>query len=106
MNRYHTMQQRMSKPKAAQPDVLILGSHPACYYAAALLQEAGVGVLHASIPDEQTKERLVLVNPELFSLHKILASIKTKVPLAPIYGLRFVGDEPDVQSEHVTKGIS
>jgi flavin-dependent dehydrogenase len=94
-------------PKApTQPDVLVLGSHPAAYFAATLLREdAKVSVLHAAIPGEQIQDRLVFINPAFFELHKLLAPLKKKLDLQPVYGVRFLANESSVSSEYVGKSI-
>jgi len=95
----------MSKPRP-QPDVLVLGSHPACYLAAALLQEAGIATALATIPGTETPDRLVLINPKLFELHKLTASLKKTTELTPIHGLKFLADDPATSSEYVSKLVS
>jgi hypothetical protein len=94
----------MPKPRP-QPEVLVLGSHPACYFAAALLKSAGAPVMHCTIPGEVIRDRLVHVNPELLNLHKMLAGLKRQVELTPIYGVLFLSDDPVVRSECNTKTI-
>jgi flavin-dependent dehydrogenase len=90
----------------AQTDVLVLGNHPCAHLAATLLAEAGVvRVVHACIPDEPPMDRLVTVNPALFELHPLLASIKRKVKLLPIYGLHFLADDANTHSAQVGKSI-
>jgi flavin-dependent dehydrogenase len=94
-------------PKApTQPDVLVLGSHPASYFAAALLREdAKVGVLHARIPGEEVIDRLVFINPDFFDLHKLLTPLKRKLDLAPVYGIKFLADETQTSSAYAGKSI-
>jgi flavin-dependent dehydrogenase len=89
-------------PKAEpQVDVLVLGEHPAAYLCAALLkQKSKLGVLHSTLPGESWPERLVLVNPEFFSLHPLLDPLRRKLDLTGIYGARFLADAPPVTSEH------
>ena len=42
-------------------DVLVLGEHPAAYFAAALLKhKSKLTVLHATLPDERSPDRLVV----------------------------------------------
>src|SRR5438128_10138082 len=99
----------MPKAKASKSppiDVLVLGAHPACYLAATVLKQAGVRVAHALIPDEPLRDRLVIVNPELFDLHKMLAGLKRTVDLEPVYGLRFLADDPHTRCEFIGKSIS
>jgi hypothetical protein len=92
-------------PKALAAEVVVLGSHPACYLAAALLVEAGVSTIQASIPGETSPDRLVLINPRFFDLHRSLGALKRELELAPIHGLRFVSDNAGVASEHAGKSI-
>jgi hypothetical protein len=81
-------------------DVLVLGEHPAAYLCAALLkQKSKLGVLHATLPTESWPDRLVLLNPEFFSLHPLLEPLRRKLELTGIYGLRFLADAPPVASE-------
>jgi len=77
--------------KARPPiEVLVLGSHPCCYFAAALLKSEGAAVAQCSIPGELPHDRLVQVNPKLLELHKLLGALKKDVELTPIHGLRFL----------------
>jgi flavin-dependent dehydrogenase len=94
-------------PKApTQPDVLVLGSHPAAYFAAMLLREdAKVSVLHAPIPGEPIRDRLVFINPEFFELHKLLGPLKKKLDLEAVYGIRFLANESSVSSEYAGKSV-
>jgi hypothetical protein len=89
----------MPKPKS-EPDVLVLGDHPSAYFAAALLRQgaAPLRVLHATIPHESTIDRLCTINPAFFDLHKLLTPLKKKLDLVPIYGLKFVDDDPETRS--------
>jgi len=90
----------MAKPEP-QLDVLVLGEHPCAYLAGALLkQKSKLNVLHATIPDDHTPDRLVLINPALFDLHPLLSPLKRKLNLTSVYGLQFLSDDPDVRSEH------
>ena len=83
-----------------QPDVLVLGEHPAAYLCAALLRhKTKLRVIQATLPNESWPDRLVLINPNLFSLHPILESLKRKLDLKTIYGVRFLADSPDTASE-------
>jgi flavin-dependent dehydrogenase len=94
-------------PKApTQPDVLVLGSHPASYFAAMLLREdPKLSVLHAPIPGEQIIDRLVFINPAFFELHKLLAPLKKKLDLQAVYGIRFLANESSVSSEYAGKSV-
>jgi flavin-dependent dehydrogenase len=95
----------MSK-SAQQPDVLVLGDHPCAYLACALLrQNASIHVTHAVIPGERIVDRLVLINPAYFELHPLLASARRKLDLTPIYGLKFLADDPATSTSHGSKSI-
>lgn len=85
-------------------DVLVLGEHPATYFAAALLtQKTKLRVVHATIPGEADVDRLVVVNPAFFALHPLLEPLRRKLDLVAIYGLQFLSDDPEVCSEHRSK---
>jgi hypothetical protein len=95
----------MAKPPP-QPDVLVLGSHPAAYLAAALLASSGKGksrIVHCTIPDEHPADRLVLVNPALFELHPLLGGLRRKLRMSGAYGLRFLADDPGTANESRSK---
>ncbi len=82
-----------------QSDVLILGDHPAAYLAAALLRQKGsLRIVHATIPEEITPDRIVLINPAFFSLHKLLEPVRRKLDLTSIYGVTFLADDPETRS--------
>src|SRR4051812_11139252 len=95
----------MAKPRS-QPDVLVLGSHPCCYLATASLHERGVPAMQASIPGHHVPDRLVLINPKFFDLHKLTAPLKKSPDLSPIYGLKFLADDGKTSSEFVAKSIA
>ena len=85
-------------------DVLVLGEHPATYLTAMLLRhKSDLRIIHATIPQEHVPDRLVLINPAFFALHKSLESLKRKLDLTTFYGLRFLADEADTESEHKAK---
>ena len=87
-----------------QPDVLVLGEHPAAYLCAALLRhKTKLRVIQATLPNESWPDRLVLINPDLFSLHPILESLKRKLDLKTIYGVRFLADSSETSSEYRSK---
>ena len=50
---------RMAK-SPPQPDVLVVGEHPACYFAAALLRQAkpggGLNVVHCTLPEAEVPD--------------------------------------------------
>jgi len=82
-------------------DVLVLGEHPAAYFAAALLkQKSKLNVLHATLPGEESPDRLVVVNPEMFDLHPLLTPWRRKLEMTTIYGLSFLSDDPATRSEY------
>ncbi|HEY8667183.1 MAG TPA: hypothetical protein VIL86_10975 [Tepidisphaeraceae bacterium] len=90
-----------SEPKL---DVLVLGEHPAAYLAAALLRfKSKLAVTHATIPSEHVPDRLVVVNPEFFDLHPLVEGLRRKLELNPIYGARFLGNDPATASEFRSK---
>jgi flavin-dependent dehydrogenase len=90
----------------AQPDVLVLGQHPCAYLAACIiLDKPGVTVAHASIPGDTPPDRLVIINPQLFALHKPLEKIKKKLELTPIYGTVFLSDDPGTRGEWHSKTV-
>lgn len=91
----------MPKADAPQPDVLVLGEHPAAYLTAALLRQKGkLRVLHATIPTEPDRDRLVLVNASFFSLNPALEPLRRKLEMTSVYGLQFLSADPSVRSEH------
>jgi hypothetical protein len=97
----------MAKTQPQPPvDVLVLGEHPASYFTAALLkQKSKLHVLHATLPDEKSPDRLVLINPEFFDLHPLLAPLRRKLDTNSIYGLQFLSDDPNTRSEYRSKTI-
>jgi hypothetical protein len=94
-------------PKSApQPDVLVLGNHPSAYLAVALLRQTdSIRVAHCVIPGESLVDRLVTINPEFFDLHEMLGPLKRKLKLSPIYGLKFLADDPATSIMHLGKTI-
>lgn len=94
----------MANKAAPQPDVLVLGEHPAAYFAAALLHAGGkIRVAHATIPGDDPGDRLVIVNPAVFSLHALLEPLRRKIEMTAVYGLQFLSDDPAVRNEHRSK---
>ena len=91
--------------KATPPlDVLVLGEHPSAYLAALLLlDKPALHVAHATIPSEHAPDRLVLVNPQFFSLHKALDKAKKKLATTAISGVTFLGDDASTRGEHRAK---
>jgi flavin-dependent dehydrogenase len=94
----------MSKSRS-QPDVVVLGSHPCCYLAGALLQAEKVKVVVATIPGQSAPDRLVVINPKFFDLHKYCAALKKLSCLVPENGLKFLADDSNTWSEYVAKGV-
>ncbi len=78
-----------------QLDVLVLGQHPCAYLAADMLcnGKPHVNVAHATIPGDSPPDRLILLNPDLFDLHKPLEKLKKKMELAPVWGCAFLSDD-------------
>ncbi len=97
----------MAKPapkSEPQLDILVLGEHPASYLCAAILRAGTkLRVLHSTIPQEVPVDRVCLLNPALFSLHKLLEPIKRKLDLTALYGLQFLADEADTASDYHSK---
>jgi len=87
-----------------QVDVLVLGDHPAAYLAAALLKhKSKYRVVHATIPGERLPDRLVMISPAFFHLHPLLEPLRRKLDVRPVYGLRFLADDPAIRSEFRSK---
>jgi flavin-dependent dehydrogenase len=87
------------------PDALVLGEHPAAYLTAALLRhKTKLRVLHSTIPGEPENDRLVIINPNFFSLHPLLEALRRKLDMVAIYGLQFLSGDPEVRSEYRSKG--
>src|SRR4051812_21683942 len=92
---------------AADPDVLVLGSHPCAHLAAALLrQNSSIHVTRADVAGELLDDRLVVINAEFFDLNPLLAPLKKKLDLAPFYGLRFLADDSATKSEFADKSVA
>jgi flavin-dependent dehydrogenase len=90
----------------AQPDVLVLGQHPCAYLATCMiLDKPGMSVVHATIPGDTPPDRLVIINPQFFALHKPLEKIKKKLELTPIYGAIFLSDDPATRGEWISKAV-
>jgi hypothetical protein len=84
-----------------QLDVLVLGLHPSAYLAAEMLYSGKprASVIHATIPGETFPDRLVIVNPALFSLHKPLEKLRKKLDLRGASGLAFLSDDGKTQGQ-------
>src|SRR4051812_34728043 len=88
-------------------DVLVLGEHPSAYLAAAvLLEKPGLTVAHATIPTEHSPDRLTLVNPEVFHLHKPLEKAKKKLAMTQVFGATFLGDDVATRGEYSSKNCA
>ncbi|MEA2709186.1 MAG: hypothetical protein QOF78_1787 [Phycisphaerales bacterium] len=91
----------------SQPDVLVLGQHPCAYLAACIiLEKPGVTVAHATIPGDTPPDRLVIVNPQLFALHKPLEKLKKKLELTAVYGAIFLSEDAETRGEWRSKTIT
>jgi hypothetical protein len=96
----------MPKSQSSDPDILVLGEHPATYLAAALLRsQSSLEVLHCVIPGKAPPERLVLLNPAFFALHPLLGSLRRKLDLTGVYGLKFLADDLAVRTEARDRSI-
>ena len=92
---------------AADPEVLVLGSHPCAHLAAALLrQNSSIRVTRADVAGELLDDRLVVINAEFFDLNPLLAPLKKKLELAPFYGLQFLADDAATKSEFTDKSVA
>jgi hypothetical protein len=91
-----------------QLDVLVLGQHPCAYLAADMLlaSRPSVSVMHATIPGDAPPDRQVLVNPELFDLHKPLEKLRKKLELTPVWGCAFLSDEAPTRGEWRVKSAT
>jgi hypothetical protein len=80
-------------------DVLVLGDHPSAYLAACLLRGEGrLSVAHVR-QTALSDDRLVLINPAFFSLHKMLGPLRQRMALHPLARVRFLGEQPQTRSE-------
>jgi hypothetical protein len=94
-------------------DVLVLGEHPAAYLAAALLRQqpqtkakqppSPLRVIHATIPGENSENRLVTINPAMFDLHPLLGAHRKRLKMSSVCGVQFLADDPQTRSEHRAK---
>jgi flavin-dependent dehydrogenase len=96
-----------SMAKTAPPlDVLVLGEHPSAYLAGVLLlDKPALTVAHATIPTERPIDRLVLINPRFFSLHKAVEKLKKKIAATAVHGVTFLSDDATTRGEYRAKGI-
>ena len=74
---------RMARQDNSHLDVLVLGHHPASYFAAALLRaksgKSGLKVAHVQLPGPLRPDRLVVINPAVFDLHPLLTGLRKKL---------------------------
>jgi flavin-dependent dehydrogenase len=85
-------------------DVLVFGEHPSAYLVAAMLRhKTKYRIVHSTIPNEQTPDRLVIINPALFELHALLEPLRRKIETRAVYGLQFLADDPATHSEYRNK---
>lgn len=85
-------------------DVLVLGNHPASYFAAVLTaSKSKLRVGHVSIPDEHQPDRLCLLNPRFFTLDPSLAGLKKKLAESTSWGVEFLSDDRADRSAYRAK---
>ena len=93
-------------PATPTADVLVIGEHPATYLTAALLNhKTKLRVVHATIPDDEKPDRLVIINPGFFALHPLLEPLRRKLDMTSVYGLQFLSGDPAVRSEYRSKSV-
>ena len=86
--------------KNLDADVLIVGSHPCSYLAAALLRsEPRLQVMHVN-RRPQTERKLALLNPAFFSLHPMLQPLEKCLKLKIVHGLKFLSDDFTIFCQH------
>lgn len=101
---HHDDEMEIMNKSQASFDVLVLGNHPASYFAALLLrQKDALRVGHCSLPDEKDIDRLCVVNPALFSLHPSLEPLKKKLAATGVWGVEFLSDDGTTRSEYRAK---
>ncbi|HYO11270.1 MAG TPA: hypothetical protein VER17_20060 [Tepidisphaeraceae bacterium] len=95
-------------PRTTLPlDVLVLGEHPSAYLAAAmLLDKPELNVAHATIPNEHAPDRLAVINPGVFQLHKALDKASKKLEMTPIHGVAFIGEDANTRGEWRAKSTA
>ncbi len=82
-------------------DVIVLGDHSCTYIAATLLVAHGVPrVRHVVIPTDPPANRAVLINPDLFKLHKLLTPLREAIPVTPVNGVQFLCDDRDISGKY------
>jgi len=77
-----------------QLDVLVLGQHPSAYLATDMLAARGIAVA----PD-----RLIVINPQLFALHKPVEKLRKKLKLTALWGTQFLADDPSTRGQWHSK---
>jgi hypothetical protein len=87
-----------------QAEIVVLGSHPAAHFVAALLHEKGLSTWCCAIPKHPVIDRLVLVNPKLFDLHPFLGPLRRSLDWTSTYGAKFLGEECSTNSECRQRG--
>ena len=88
-------------------DVLVLGEHPSAYLAVELLlAKPALNVVHCTIPHERIPDRLVLINPELFTLHKPLDKMRKKLDLCGVWGVDFLCDDGTTCGQYRSKTLA
>ncbi|MCS7034127.1 MAG: hypothetical protein NZ561_09045 [Phycisphaerae bacterium] len=94
--------------QAVPLDVLILGDHASAHLTAAALRHdhPRLSVARLALESEHSPDRLTMVNPRLFDLHRVLGSLRKAKAFAPTFGLSFLSDEPGVAGEFRSKQIS
>ena len=90
----------MAKSRS-QPDVLILGSHPCCSLAGALLHEHKITSFIASIPGKPIARSTGAGESQVLRASQIHHALKKLPGLTPVSGLRFLADEPATWSEYI-----
>ncbi len=78
---------------AADPQVVVLGNHPAAHVAALELAEADVRVAIVDLGTTPLPDRLVSLNPGFFGLSKSLEAIRSELTTHAIRGIEFIGPD-------------
>jgi flavin-dependent dehydrogenase len=101
-----------------QLDVLVLGQHPCAYLAADMVCGGGgsggaagaktraLHCAHATIPGDHPPDRLTLVNPQLFALHKPLEKARKKLEMTAVWGVVFLADDGETRGEWHSKSTT
>ncbi|HEY1686856.1 MAG TPA: hypothetical protein VGG19_18995 [Tepidisphaeraceae bacterium] len=84
----------------AHVDILVIGSHPCSYLAAALLRdEPALSVMHVN-SNTRPQRKLATLNPAFFALHPSLKPLEEKLKLRAMHGLKFLADDFSVFCQH------